>query len=146
MLPVGKTNSSRVLVILNVGHFLFVTSAKLGRDAGRLHHVVLEHLKPLLWNDRRNAQTLAWMVTGLLQTASVNLSDWTSLVSSKAKFAQSSERRFARWLENQAIEPTMLYGPLITQALRHWGKQRLVLALDTSLLFEQFCLIRVAVL
>ncbi|WP_157448886.1 hypothetical protein [Deinococcus peraridilitoris] len=101
------------------------------------------------------------MVTGLLQTASVNLPEWTSFVISKAKFAQSTERRFIRWLENNAIHPTTLYGPLILQALRHWGTQRLVLALDTSLLFlrktgpktvwglarfEQFCLIRVAVL
>ena len=40
----------------------------------------------------------------------------------------------------------MLYGPLITSALRTWREHRLVLALDTSVLFENFCLIRGAVL
>ncbi|WP_407541941.1 transposase (plasmid) [Deinococcus radiomollis] len=39
-----------------------------------------------------------------------------------------------------------VYGPLITSALQSWGEHRLVLALDTSVLFEKFCLIRVAVL
>lgn len=37
-----------------------------------------------------------------------------------------------------------IYGPLVTRALRNWGQQPLVL--DTSVLFEKFCLIRMAVL
>ena len=39
-----------------------------------------------------------------------------------------------------------MYGPLITSALRDWGDQVLVLALSTSVLSEDFCLIRIAVL
>ena len=39
-----------------------------------------------------------------------------------------------------------VYGPLITSALWTWREHRLVLALNTSVLFEDFCLIRVAVL
>ncbi|WP_407571473.1 hypothetical protein [Deinococcus altitudinis] len=35
-----------------------------------------------------------------------------------------------------------IYGPLITSALRTWGEHQSVLALDTSVLFEKFCLIR----
>ncbi|OLV17251.1 hypothetical protein BOO71_0005104 [Deinococcus marmoris] len=34
----------------------------------------------------------------------------------------------------------------MTRALRDWGGQTLILALDTSVLFEKFCLIRVLVL
>ncbi|UBV42725.1 transposase [Deinococcus taeanensis] len=49
-------------------------------------------------------------------------------------------------MENPAIDPIRIYGPLITRALRNWGKHTLILALDTSVLFEKFCLIRVAVL
>lgn len=60
--------------------------------------------------------------------------------------AQSTERRCRPGLENPAIDPTTIYGPLITQALRDWGQHTLVLALDTSVLFEKFCLIRIAVL
>ncbi len=58
----------------------------------------------------------------------------------------STERRCRRWLENPAIDPGSVYGPLITRALRDWGSYPLTLALDTSVLFGRFCLIRIAVL
>ena len=69
-----------------------------------------------------------------------------SYIHSRATFAQSSERRVRRWLENPAIDPTSIYGSLVTRALRDWGDQTLILALDTSVLFEKFCLIRISVL
>jgi len=99
-----------------------------------------------LWNDVRNAQTLGWMVTGLLLSQCPSLSAWVPHIHSRANFAQSTERRYRRWLDNPAIDPRNIYGPLVTRALRDWGQHTLVLALDTSVLFERFCLIRVAVL
>lgn len=115
-------------------------------DAPRLYQAVLAHLQSGLWNDVRNARTLGWMVTGLLLSQRASLPAWLPHLHSKATFAQSSERRCRRWLENPAIDPTGIYGPLVTRALRDWGGHLLVLALDTSVLFEKFCLIRVAVL
>jgi hypothetical protein len=38
-----------------------------------------------------------------------------------------------------------MYDLLITRALRDWGRHSLTLALDTSVLFGRFCLIRIAV-
>jgi hypothetical protein len=38
-----------------------------------------------------------------------------------------------------------LYGPLMEQALREWGTQTLYLALDTSLLWNQYWLMRLSV-
>ncbi|WP_415831326.1 transposase, partial [Deinococcus frigens] len=99
-----------------------------------------------MWNDIRNAHTLAWMVTGLLLSQRSSIPAWLPYIHSRATFAQSSERRVRRWLENPAIDPTSIYGPLVTRALRDWGGQTLILALDTSVLFEKFCLIRVSVL
>lgn len=115
-------------------------------DAPRLYQAVSAHLQSGLWNDIRNARTLAWMVTGLLLSGRASLPAWLPHFHSSATFAQSSERRCRRWLENPAIDPTGIYGPLVTRALRDWGGQLLVLALDTSVLFEKFCLIRVSVL
>ena len=106
----------------------------------------MAHLQSGLWNDRRNARTLGWMVTGLLLSQRASLPAWLPHLHSRATYAQSSERRYRRWLENPAIDPPGIYGPLITRALRDWGGQFLVLALDTSVLFEKFCLIRVSVL
>ena len=59
-------------------------------------------------------------------------------------FAQSIQRRFSRWLNNTRIQERKLYAPLIRQALSQWKAARLILALDTSLLWNRYCLIRVS--
>jgi hypothetical protein len=87
-----------------------------------------------------------WMVTGVLLGHSSRPSDWVAGVLSKAQQAQSTERRFARWLNNEAIDPVGIYGPLILRSLKEWGKSRLVLALDTSVLFEGWCWICLVVI
>jgi len=115
-------------------------------DSPRLYQAILPHLHPALWNDVRNTRTLAWMVSGLVLSQSVSIPSWLPHIHSQATVAQSTERRCRRWLENPAIDPGSVYGPLITRALRDWGPHPLTLALDTSVLFERFCLIRIAVL
>lgn|GEM_PF-2524951 len=54
-------------------------------------------------------------------------------------------RRFRRWLNNEKIVVHDLYGPLIQQALADWGEQRLYLALDTSQLWDKYCIVRISV-
>lgn len=115
-------------------------------DAPRLYQAVLAHLQGGLWNDIRNARTLAWMVSGLLLSQRSTLAAWVPHIHSAATLAQSTERRVRRWLENPAIDCGSIYGPLVTHALRDWGGQTLILAMDTSVLFETFCLIRISVL
>jgi hypothetical protein len=63
-------------------------------------------------------------------------------VHSRAVFAQSTVRRFARWLENDRIDVHALSGPLIQQALAEWGTRVLSLALDTSLWWDASGLVR----
>ena len=101
-------------------------------DASRLYQAILPHLQGALWNDVRNAHTLAWMITGMLLSRRSTPSFWLPHVHSRAAFAQSSERRFQRWLRNKHLHPSLLYGEVITRALREWGQDTLVLALDTS--------------
>ncbi len=86
------------------------------------------------------------MVTGLMQCQSSNPTQWTAYVESKATFAQSTETRFNRWLENVLVNGQKLYEPLILSALKHWGCSEVELALDTSMLFEHFCMIRIVLL
>jgi hypothetical protein len=101
--------------------------------------------QPGQWRDLRHLQTLAWMVVGLIETGEVRLPAWAPFVSGRAQYAQSTQRRFRRWLGNRRIEVAPLYGPLIAQALREWGTHTLYLALDTSMLWNQYCLIRLSV-
>jgi hypothetical protein len=97
------------------------------------------------WRDVRHLQTFAWMVVGLIQAECVKLPAWVPFVQGRAQYAQSTQRRFRRWLGNRRIEVAPLYGPLIQQALQDWGTHTLYLALDTSLLWNQYCLIRLSV-
>ena len=129
-----------------MGHFQAVKNENVVGDARRVYQVVRHYAEGLLWNDSRNADTFAWLVTGLLQSQKATLPEWITHRQSQAKFAQSRERQARRWLGNAKIDPVSIYGPLITSALQTWGEHRLVLALDTSVLFEKFCLIQVAVL
>ena len=101
--------------------------------------------QPGQWKDGRHLQTFAWMVVGLIETGEVSLPEWVPFVRGRAQYAQSTQRRFRRWLGNRRIEVAPLYGPLIEQALREWGRHTMYLALDTSMLWNQYCLIRLSV-
>jgi len=101
--------------------------------------------QPGQWRDVRHLQTLAWMVVGLIQAECVKLTAWIPFVQGRAQYAQSTQRRFRRWLAKQRIAVAPLYGPLIQQARQEWGTHTLYLALDTSMLWNQYCLIRLSV-
>lgn len=111
----------------------------------RLYSGLVELLgQPGQWRDVRHLQTLVWMVVGLLQSSCVNLTAWVPFVTGRARYAQSTQRRFARWLANPRVEVHELYAPLIEQALAEWGTHTLYLALDTSMVWNQYCVIRLS--
>ncbi len=105
-------------------------------------HVLSQHQN---WVDRRHLTTLAWMIVGLMQSGTISLTAWVPYVHSRAVYAQSSVRRFARWLANDRIDVHALYGPLVQQALAEWGTPVLYLALDTSTLWNTYCLVRISI-
>ncbi len=86
------------------------------------------------------------MMVGLLETGLISLTHWAPFVHSRAVFAQSSVRRFARWLANERIEVHKLYGPLIQQALSSWGRHTLYLALEASLIRSADALTRLGLI
>jgi Transposase DDE domain len=108
-----------------------------------LVHVLSQHAK---WVDQRHLKTLAWMMVGLIHSGCISLSAWAPHVVSRAQYAQSTARRFRRWLDNDKIDVLSLYGPLIQQALVGWGAQAVYVALDTSMLWNTYCLIRLSVI
>ena len=85
------------------------------------------------------------MVVALLQTGEVNLTRWLPYLPNRGRYAQSKQRRVRRWLGNARINVHKLYAPLIRAALADWEDECLYLSLDTSLFWEQYCLVRVAV-
>ena len=98
------------------------------------------------WIDLRHLKTLAWMMVGLIHSGSISLGAWTPFVISRAQYSQSTVRRFRRWLDNDTIEVHALYGPLIQQALVGWINTTLYVALDTSMLWDTYCMVRLSVI
>ena len=68
------------------------------------------------------------MVYSLIQVREINLPEWIPFVKSRAKKAQSTERRFSRWVHNENIEIADIYDPLIKEAIKNWGKEKLYIA------------------
>ncbi|MGG6265533.1 transposase [Leptolyngbya sp. AN03gr2] len=116
-------------------------------NAPRLYDAVFTLLgQPGRWRDLRHLKTLTWMVVGLLLSSKIGLTDWLDYVCSRAVFAQSVQRRFSRWLNNPRIQERKLYAPLIRRALSEWNQSRLILALDTSVLWNRYCLIQISLI
>jgi len=74
-----------------------------------LYDTLLNLLKQAPWRDRRHLSTLAWMVAGLLSSGWIALDEWTPYVTGRATFAQSTVRRFSRWLSNPRIDVLRLH-------------------------------------
>jgi hypothetical protein len=116
-------------------------------DTSRLYDTLVQVLRQhQKWLDARHLKTLAWMMVGLIQSGLIGLNAWAPYVKSRAVYAQSTVRRFVRWLDNERIQVHALYGPLIQRALAEWGEHVLYLALDTSLLWDRYCMVRISVL
>jgi hypothetical protein len=85
------------------------------------------------------------MINALICSSEINLSEWESYVVSRATKAQSVERRWQRLVRNQRIRVKSLYIPLVMGAIKHWKSQRLYLALDTTMLWNRFCIIHLSI-
>jgi hypothetical protein len=115
-------------------------------QTSRLHHQLQTLLgQSIPWADQRHCQTLIWMVIGLVCSECINLTKWTVYIRTRAVFAQSHQRRLSRWLHNPRINVQKLYSPLIRQALAAWGEACITLIEDTSMLWDEYCLIRLSV-
>jgi hypothetical protein len=85
------------------------------------------------------------MINGLIGSGQLSLSAWEPYVHSNAEQAQSLERRWRRFLENTRVCVEKLYLPLVIAALNDWQKHRLYLAIDTTVLWNRFCMIHISV-
>ena len=113
----------------------------------RLYDALSQYLSQceIQWQDARHLQTLCWMMIGMIQSQNVHLNGFGVYVVSRAKVAQSHQRRFRRWLSNGRIDITTAHHALIKQALSAWSNERLYLILDTTVVWNCFCIVWVGV-
>lgn len=98
------------------------------------------------YRDKRHLVTLSWMVSGVLLSQSLSLTEWEPYVISRAQQAQSYQKRWSRFLKNPKVHPEKLYIPLVMAAIKDWSNRRLYLALDTTVLWNQYCMIQVSLI
>jgi len=84
------------------------------------------------------------MMVGLIQAGTISLTAWAPYVHSRAIYAQSSVRRFARWLKNTRLDVHALSGPPVPPALAAWAHQGWYVALDPSMWWHTSCRGRLA--
>lgn len=115
-------------------------------NATTLYQGLLSLLDRGQWPDQRHLKTAVSMIVGLMLSSSISLTSWIPYALGRALQAQSVQRRFARWLDNDRLKVHDLYSPLIQEALGAWGEATLYLALDTTMLWGQYCMIRLSVI
>ena len=98
--------------------------------------------------DQRHLVLLGWMVAALLLSETVCFDRWKARLPMAHCLAASWQRRCQRWLANNRIDVETLYGPLILWAIQHWQNpgHSLHLALDTTMLWNRFCVVVVSVI
>jgi len=112
-----------------------------------LYDTLVQGLRPHRnWLDRRHLKTVAGMMGGLIHSGSIRLCAWAPFVVSRARYSQSTVRRFRRWLDNDKSEGHPLYGPLLQQALIGWVDKTLSVALDTAMWWHTYCMVRLSVI
>jgi hypothetical protein len=97
------------------------------------------------WAHLTHLTTCLWMVVALIHTGEVNLTRWLPYLPCRGHQAQSKQRRLSRWFHNCRINVHRLYKPLIQAALADWTEDVIYLSLDTSMFWDQYCLVRLAV-
>ena len=113
----------------------------------RLYNALSRYLSQcdIQWQDVRHLQTLCWMMIGMIQSQNVHLNGFGVYVVSRAQVAQSYQRRFRRWLSNRRIDVVAAHHTLVQQALCEWGNKRMYLSLDTTVVWNCFCIVWVGV-
>ncbi|WP_149031001.1 hypothetical protein [Moorena producens] len=101
--------------------------------------------QPCEWAHLSHLTTCLWMVAALIQTGEVNLPRWIPYIPCRGQYAQSKQRRMHRWLHNARINVHRWYKPLIKAALADWKDGCIYLSLDTSMFWDEYCLVRLVV-
>jgi len=85
------------------------------------------------------------MVLAAILSQSAALCSWDAALPFNVN-AASTIRRFSRWLHNHKIDTVRIYDSIIRNALRTWGGDRIILALDTTMLRDNICAVRISMI
>ena len=104
----------------------------------QLQEQLRQWLKP---KDKRHLQGFAEAVAAILQSGRASLSHWLPYLSHRECQARSQMERLSYFVHNPHIIAERFYNPLVKHFLQAFAGESLELALDTSMLWDKFCLI-----
>lgn len=110
----------------------------------QLHRQLFEQLRQwIVPADSRHLQGYTEIVAAILQSQSACLSHWLPYLSHRNCQARSHLERLSYFIHNQAIHAETFYAPVVQHLLQNWAGQAMTLVLDTSMLWDKYCLIEV---
>jgi hypothetical protein len=116
-------------------------------DSLRLYSNIADYVfkNGMRFHDLRCYATFLWAIVGLLQSKTIHLSKWMIYRKGQGQ-AASKQRTLARWLDNERIEVEVVYEPLIRMMCLVFCGEKINLALDSSVLWEKYALVRLALI
>jgi hypothetical protein len=96
--------------------------------------------------DQRHLQGFAEAVAAILLSESAAFGKWLPYLSHRDCGARAHLERLSYFVHNEHITAERFYVPMLRQTLQAFDGQTVTLALDTSMLWNQFCLIEVCLL
>jgi hypothetical protein len=93
--------------------------------------------------DHRHLRMYGEILVGLLSSGSACPSYWLPFISHRFCSACAHLERLSYFLNNPEIDLSHYYAPIVRALLQEWAGQPIVLTLDTSQWWEEYCLIEV---
>lgn len=93
--------------------------------------------------DQRHLQGFAEIVAAIVQSESACLGKWIPYLSHRNCQARAHMERLSYFVHNAQINAERFYEPLLHHALQAFAGEAVLLTLDTSMLWDQFCLVEV---
>lgn len=106
----------------------------------QLHDQLRQWIKP---QDQRHLKGFCEILAGMLQAQSACMSKWIPFLDHRGCQARSHMDRLSYFLHNPQITADIFYEPLLRQALSAFAGSEVILTLDTSVLWDEFCLVEV---
>ena len=93
--------------------------------------------------DQRHLQGFAEILAAILQSGSACLGKWLPYLTHRGCQARAHLERLSYFLHNEQITAEQFYEPLLRHVVSAFAGTSVLLTLDTSMLWDHFCLIEV---
>lgn len=93
--------------------------------------------------DQRHLQGFSEIVAAILQSKSACLGEWITYLRHRGCKARAHMERLSYFVHNEQITAERFYEPMLHYVLQAFAGESVLLTLDTSMLWDQFCLIEV---